>query len=205
MTYSGYGRYGGSRLDSVWYLIIINSIVFTFTLLIRWINADYFDYSILPLTALVPGKILSQPWTLLTYMFVHIEFYHILSNMLALFFFGEFLYQIVGERKFFFTYLTGGIIGGLFSVLFAYTLGPSSRFIPIIGASGAVYALGGALSVLRPNARVIIFPLPIPIPLWLAVVIGLLLIVPNVAWQAHLGGALLGVLAGLSFKNQRGP
>jgi membrane associated rhomboid family serine protease len=181
MTYSGYGRYGGSRLDSVWYLIIINSIVFTFTLLIRWINADYFDYNILPLTALVPGKILSQPWTLLTYMFV----------------------QIVGERKFFFTYLTGGIIGGLFSVLSAYTLGPSSRFIPIIGASGAVYALGGALSVLRPNARVIIFPLPIPIPLWLAVVIGLLLIVPNVAWQAHLGGALLGVLAGISFKNQR--
>jgi membrane associated rhomboid family serine protease len=123
--------------------------------------------------------------------------------MLALYFFGEFLYQIVGERKFFLIYFLGGICGGLFFVLFAYALGPGLQFVPAVGASGAVYALGGALAVLRPNARVMIFPFPVPIPLWLAVVIGLLLVAQGVAWQAHLGGALFGALMGLMFLRQK--
>jgi membrane associated rhomboid family serine protease len=50
---------------------------------------------------------------------------------------------------------------------------------------------------------VIIFPFPVPIPLWLAVVIGLVIIAEGVAWQAHLGGALFGALMGLLFRRQR--
>jgi membrane associated rhomboid family serine protease len=203
MTYYGSRSYGRSGLDAVWYLIIVNGIVFAFTFLMEIINGYFFNVTLLPLIALVPGQLLIHPWTLVTHMFVHANIYHILSNMLALYFFGEFLYQIVGERKFFLIYFLGGICGGLFFVLFAYTLGPGLQFVPAVGASGAVYALGGALAVLRPNARVMIFPFPVPIPLWLAVVIGLLLVAQGVAWQAHLGGALFGALMGLMFLRQK--
>jgi membrane associated rhomboid family serine protease len=203
MSYNQYGGYGRRGLDAVWYLIIINSIVFAFTFLMELINPYFYDNVLLPLIALVPGELLIHPWTLLTHMFVHADVYHILSNMLALYFFGEFLHEIVGEKKFFFVYFVGGLIGGLFFVLSAYTIQPELLIKQAVGASGAIYALGGALAVLRPNARVIIFPFPVPIPLWLAVVIGLVIIAEGVAWQAHLGGALFGALMGLLFRRQR--
>ena len=203
MSYSGYRGYGRRGLDAVWYLIIINGIVFAFTFLMELINPYFYDNILLPLIALVPGELFIHPWTLLTHMFVHASIYHVFSNMLAVYFFGEFLYEIVGEKKFFFVYFVGGLFGGLFFTLFAYTLLPGLLFIPAVGASGAVYALGGSLAVLRPNARVMIFPFPVPIPLWLAVLIGLLLIAPGVAWQAHLGGALFGALTGFFLRQQK--
>jgi len=75
----------------------------------------------------------------------------------------------------------------------------------VIGASGAVFATGGALTVLRPNLRVLVFPIPVPLPLWIAILGGFLVIslVPDVAWQAHLGGLLLGLLAGYVFRKKR--
>jgi uncharacterized protein len=201
-TYGNRG-YGRGKLDAVWYLIIVNSIVFAFTFIMELINPYFYNYTLLPLIALVPGEFFIHPWTLITHMFVHDGIFHILYNMIGLFFFGRFLYEIVGERKFFLVYFGGGILGGLFFLLFAYTLIPGLLFTSAVGASGAIYALGGSLAVLRPNARVMIFPFPIPIPLWLAVVIGLVLIAPGVAWEAHLGGAIFGALTGLYFRQQR--
>ncbi len=73
-----------------------------------------------------------------------------------------------------------------------------------IGASGAVFALGGALAVMRPKLRVFIFPIPVPIPLWAAVIGGFLIIslFPGIAWQAHLGGLVFGVTAGYFFRKR---
>ena len=55
--------------------------------------------------------------------------------------------------------------------------------------------------VMRPNVRVMIFPLPIQIPLWIAVLVGFVLVTffPGVAWQAHLGGILYGAAVGFYF------
>lgn len=76
-----------------------------------------------------------------------------------------------------------------------------------IGASGAVFAIGGALTVMRPKLRVIIFPVPIPIPLWGAVIGGFVILsfLPNVAWQAHLGGLAFGLAAGYFYKKRECP
>ena len=73
-----------------------------------------------------------------------------------------------------------------------------------IGASGAVFALGGALAVTRPNLRVFVFPIPVPISLWSAVIGGLLIIslFPHIAWQAHLGGLVSGLIAGYFFRKR---
>lgn len=72
----------------------------------------------------------------------------------------------------------------------------------VVGASGAIYAVSGALTVMRPNLRVFIFPIPVPIPLWVAVIGGLLIISPGVAWQAHLGGLVFGLIAGYFFRRK---
>jgi len=119
--------------------------------------------------------------------------------MLTLYFFGSYLSRLVGERNFLVVYFLGGILGNIFYLFIA------SPFSIAIGASGAVFAVGGALTVLRPKLTVFIIPIPVPIPLWIAVIGGFLILsfFPGVAWQAHLGGLVLGLAAGLFFKRQR--
>ncbi|MDD2252307.1 MAG: rhomboid family intramembrane serine protease [Dehalococcoidales bacterium] len=136
-----------------------------------------------------------RPWGLITSVFTHYDLFHLFANMFTLYFFGNYVLRLVGVKKFALIYLAGGMLGGAFFVLLApYSLA--------IGASGAVFALGGALAILVPNTKVIIFPIPIPMPLWVAVIGGFIILsfMSGVAWQAHLGGLLAGLVAGLIFK-----
>jgi membrane associated rhomboid family serine protease len=146
-----------------------------------------------------PATISTMPWTIVSAMFTHEDFFHILSNMLALYFFGTYLSGMVGENKLLLVYLCGGILGNIFYLLLPPNIAPA------IGASGAIYAIGGALVVMRPTTKVYIIPIPAPIPLWIAVLGGFLIIsfgVPGIAWQAHLGGLIFGLAAGYYFKKQ---
>ena len=132
-------------------------------------------------------------------MFVHDGFWHIFGNMITLYFFGTFLMRIVGSNKFLLLYFGGGILGNILFIL----LGPENSVA--IGASGAVYAIAGALVVMVPNLKVNIWGI-LPMPLWLVVIVffGLFSIIPGIAWQAHLGGIIAGLVAGYFFrKNMR--
>lgn len=137
-----------------------------------------------------------KPWTLVTNLFVHGGLWHLIANMMTLFFFGTYLSSLIRGARFWLVYFTGGIVGNLFFLI----LGPDNALA--IGASGAVFAIGGTLTVLRPNLKVFIIPIPAPIPLWAAILgsFAILSFIPNVAWQAHLGGFLLGAIAGLLFR-----
>ena len=121
--------------------------------------------------------------------------------MLTLFFFGRVLVQIMGRGKFLAVYFIGGLIGnGLFILLAMNSLSL------VVGASGAVFAVAGALAVLMPNLQVRIYFI-IPMPLWLVVIIffGIWSIpgfVSGVAWQAHLGGLATGLAAGYIFRRK---
>jgi membrane associated rhomboid family serine protease len=139
---------------------------------------------------------LERPWTILTAMFVHSGFWHIFGNMITLFFFGRVLYQIVGQNRFLLVYFIGGIVGNILFILFNLS---SDNFV--IGASGAVYAVAGALVVMMPNMRVLLWFIA-PLPLWVVVLIFFVLwsFVPGVAWQAHLGGLITGLVAGYIFR-----
>ena len=176
-------RNQGSNLSAIWFLIGANLLLFIAT----YINSDLI--SVLGFK----GSIFTEkPWTIVTSLFIHDGFWHIFGNMITLYFFGTHVSRLIGENKFLIIYFLGGIAGNAFYMLLG------DPYSIVIGASGAVFAIGGALTVLRPNLRVIVFPIPAPLPLWIAV-FGIFLVIsffPNVAWQAHLGGLLLGLIAG---------
>jgi uncharacterized protein len=149
---------------------------------------------------LIPHYFPSRPWTLLTSMFIHYDFWHIFGNMITLYFFGMFLSRLVGNRWFLLLYFVGGLIGNLLYVLLGEDLSLA------IGASGAVYAIAGALAVMMPKLQVRLYFL-IPVPLWVVVLVffGIWSIphfIPNVAWQAHLGGLATGLIAGWFFRKR---
>jgi membrane associated rhomboid family serine protease len=153
----------------------------------------------------MPARFVQEWWTVFTYMFVHYDFFHILFNMFTLYFFGNFVISLIGDTGFLVTYFVGGIMGALMFLLLSYLpmdYFQGTRYSVVIGASGAVYALGGLLMVMRPNTRVMTFPIPIPMPLWVAILIGFLLVSfnPGVAWQAHLGGVLYGAAVGYYYR-----
>ena len=175
--------YRGSNPTAVWFLIAINLLLFIATLI---------EQDLILLLGLQPAGFLDRPWTIVTNLFIHGGIGHILANMLTLYFFGSYLARLLGVKKFLIIYFAGGILGNIFYILLA------SPFSIAVGASGAIFALGGVLTVMRPRLRVFIFPIPAPLPLWVAVIGGFVILsfFPYVAWQAHLGGLVLGLVAG---------
>ncbi len=184
-----YRTYQGFRLTPIRFLIILNLIIFIATTISR---------ELIFLLGLLPAAFLQQPWTILTNLFVHSGLWHIFANMFTLHFFGSYLSRLVGDGRLLITYFVGGILGNILFIL----LGPP--FSIAIGASGAVFALGGALTVMRPGIRVFVFPIPAPIPLWVAVIGGFVILsfFPFVAWQAHLGGLVFGLITGYFFRKR---
>jgi len=162
---------------------------------------------------LTPALLSQQPWTIISSMFVHDprSFTHILFNMISLYFLGSFLIRAAGERSFLAVFFLGGLAGNALYVLLSQLvyrglLPPffGDPFTTGVGASGGIYALGGALAVMVPRIPVLVFPIPVPLPLWVAIIIFLFLsFLPGIAWQAHVGGLLLGLVAGLIFKKRR--
>jgi membrane associated rhomboid family serine protease len=135
-------------------------------------------------------------WQLVTYIFLHGGFFHILFNMFALYMFGSELEQLWGTREFTKFFFICGIGAALTSVIAS----PYS-FVPIIGASGAIFGLLLAYGVLFPN-RIIYLYMVIPIQAkWFVVIMGAITFLSSmsatgsgVAYVAHLGGMLFGFI-----------
>ena len=183
-------RYRSFNVTAVWVLIGIN-----FLLLI----ATFIKQDLVLILGLQPAGFLDRPWTLVTNLFIHEGIWHFLANMLTLYFFGSFLCRLIGVRNFLITYFGGGILGNIFYLILA-----PSPFSIAIGASGAIYALAGALVVMMPNLRVLLYFI-VPMPLWIVVLIFFVLwsFIPGVAWQAHLGGLVFGLIAGYFFRRRK--
>lgn len=178
-----YRSYRELSSGAIWVLIGLNLLLFIATA----INQELIFY-----LGLQPASFTARPWTIVTSLFVHASLWHIIANMLTLYFFGRYVCSLIGESRFLILYFGGGILGSIFYIL----LGPPLSIA--IGASGAVFAVAGVLTVIRPRLRVFVFPIPAPLPLWVAVIGGFLIIsfLPFVAWQAHLGGLIVGLVDG---------
>lgn len=147
-------------------------------------------------------RLIMQPWSIVTYMFMHAGFMHLLWNMLALYIFGRIFITFYSTRHFIGAYILGGIVGGLFFVL-AYNIFPffegRTGGCYLVGASAAVLAVVVASAVRSPNYTVnlMLFGAVKLSTLAIAtVVISLLLVSSDNAGGnfAHLGGALAGWL-----------
>jgi len=143
--------------------------------------------------ALVPSAIVSRPWTLLTYMFLHAPgLSHIFFNMIGLFFFGPRLEERLGGQDFLKLYLWGGVGGAVFSFIF-------SPQYPVVGASAAVYGVLLGFAMFWPRERVYIWGI-LPLEAWLLAILlvvgslwsGVTSVGSGVAHFAHLGGLAFG-------------
>ena len=195
-------------------LIIINLAVFliikvvgAFLFLFQQaeINNEILNFFSLPADTSV---LIKRPWALLSYMFLHHELFHILFNMLWLFWFGKIFLEYLDQKKLLSVYLLGGLTGGAFYVL-CYNLFPVfESVVPhsiALGASAAVLSIVVAISVYSPDYKIqlwFIGAVKIKYIALFSIAIDLLSIQSGNAGGhiAHLGGAFFGLLYGYQIR-----
>ena len=167
-------------------ILMANAVIFLVTVAVGYqVMIDWFAFS--------PTRLLSRPWGVLTYMFIHGGLWHLLFNLLIIFFFGPPLERRWGSDAFIKFYLASGLGGVLLSFLFVST--------PIVGASAACYGIMLAFAMTWPEAPLYIWGI-VPVKAkWLVGFLAALSFVSaigptrdGVAHLAHLGGVITGFL-----------
>jgi membrane associated rhomboid family serine protease len=141
-----------------------------------------------------------QPWRYITFQFLHGGLFHLLFNMMGLYFLGMLLESGWGARRFLVFYLGCGAVAGVAHVLMAFALNRGME-VPLLGASGGVYGVVLACAVLFPHIRLIVFLFPMPIRTAAALFLGIAVFFTlqelfaggtggGVSHVAHLGGAV---------------
>ncbi len=173
----------------------------------------YFQQNILTYLMLPASlsKLLFRPWTLVSYMFLHFEFLHILMNLLWLFWFGRIFLHYLTEKQLFTTYILGGLAGAFLFIL-AYNVFPGLvQHVPYaqaLGASASITAIVISISFYAPNYTVYI-PFIGPVKIKYIAIFFLVLDLLQIASSnagghiAHLGGAIYGYLFAMQLKRGR--
>jgi membrane associated rhomboid family serine protease len=154
-----------------------------------------------PVTAVPPeAMMVPEGLTLLTYMFLHGNFPHLLWNMVFFYVFGDNVEDAMGHVRFLFFYLICGVFAGVAHA----AISPQSA-VPLIGASGAVAGVIAAYLMLHPNVRLwvlVLFRLPLRVSAGFAILVWIALqlysvfagVQDNTAWWAHIGGLIAGAV-----------
>ena len=189
------------RHSAIFLLILANVVVYVLTLLTGGTTGSRYNAPsvLLELGALMTGDpdYGWQLWRLVTYQFLHADFWHLFFNMYGVWLFGGMVEQRLGKTRTLTLYFFSGVLGG---ILFALANWTSPAVC--VGASGSLFGLMVAAAIAFPQARMLLLIPPIPIKLWVMVVIYCAIEVlyslsgarGNVAHLAHLGGALGGLL-----------
>jgi len=209
-------------------LIIVNVTVF-FVSLLPELSRPYWLYVLLGgmessvlhdfslKYGLIPNEVLQgqQLFTFVTSMFMHADLWHLGGNMLYLYIFGDNVEDRFGHWRYFLFYFLSGLAASMFFILTNI-----NSSIPAIGASGAISGVLGAYLVLYPKARVLtlvilgwITIVPIPaiflLGFWFIfqLLYGMLTLGPgaftSIAYWAHIGGFIAGLLFGLAWRSRR--
>jgi membrane associated rhomboid family serine protease len=206
-------------------LIIINALAWLYEFFVHGVGLSTFDYGAIPawlLHGIRDGWVMTEsgrqllhqevPWplTVVTSMFMHGSWLHIIGNMWFLWIFGDNVEDAMGHVRYAVFYFVCGVAAAAAQVLAA----PGS-LIPMVGASGAIAGVLGAYLLLYPRARVkclwfvIIFFMFIYVPAWL--LLGLWFVSQffvggsEVAWMAHVGGFITGFALVRLFVPRRPP
>lgn len=147
---------------------------------------------------LVSAEAWDRPWTLLTAIFLHGSITHLLFNGFGLAMFGSILEQTIGSKRFLFVFFGTGLLSSIASTFF---------YNAVVGASGAIFGVIGALVVLQPTLTVWVYY--IPMPLYIAAVVWVIgdlfgFIVPSgVANAGHLAGLAAGLVTGFMIRGRK--
>ena len=209
-------QFGNSK--ALYRLLLINVVVFLVLMLARTFSFLFqTDGDILALViaklSLPPSlsNILIQPWSLITYMFLHVDFFHILFNLLVLFWTGKLFVEYLGNDKLIATYLLGGLTGALIYIL-SFNIFPVFASVGgsahLMGASAGVIAVLVAVATLLPDYTVFLIIFGAVRLKYIAIVSILLyaISIPNGnagGELAHLGGALFGFVMIKQLRNGR--
>ncbi len=188
MAYNSY-RPSQRTTPVVLNLIIINALVFVAQMVF---DSTWELTNTLALYSYNSGRF--EPYQLVTHMFAHGGFFHILFNMYALWMFGSVLERVWGPKKFLIFYFVCGLAAGLAQM---FLVGGAA-----IGASGAIMGLLAAFAYTFPNVQFYILPIPFPIKAkYMAAIYAAIDLfggfsgsTDNVAHFAHLGGLIMGFI-----------
>jgi membrane associated rhomboid family serine protease len=211
---------GGYKPLLVYFLIGINILVFLFqvTLPPQQLQGFVLHYGVIPVE-IVNGQ---DYFTLITNMFLHGGWMHLIGNMLFLWVFADNIEAVIGKVPFILFYFGGGLVASAAHIFFNV-----NSHIPAVGASGAISAVLGAYLVMFPASQIKVYVIFLfrsfymPALFFLGIwgvqqfINGFISIIPNsaytsgVAWWAHIGGFLFGIIAGFIirkiYNTRRGP
>jgi membrane associated rhomboid family serine protease len=190
-TRTGFFSRSGDRPVVTYSLITVTAFVFLLQLIPGLGITNFLLYAGVYSTPLA-----FEPWRMLTTVFAHSQsfIFHVALNMYSLWLFGQALEPMLGRARFLALYLISGFAGSL-GVLFL-----TDGTTPVVGASGAIFGLMGAFLVIQRklggnmNGLLVL----VGINLVIGFIPGI-----NVAWQAHVGGLIGGVLVGLIYYETR--
>jgi len=176
------------------YIIIgLTAFVYVLQLILNPWLTNYFNLSM--------GSLFTRPWGLVTSIFLHASFMHIFLNMLVLFFFGPILERRIGSKSFLALYIGGGVVAGLAQIM----VFPQ---FPVIGASGAIFGVLGALTILMPDLTVFLLFIPLKM-VYVTLIFAALDLLPmlsgandGIAHIAHLTGLAVGLAAGYWYREK---
>ena len=194
--------------NGLYKIIAINLLAFVVLMVLRvflTIGGSESTYRTIISFFMMPAAIpqfLMQPWTIISYMFLHEGFLHIIFNLLFLYWFGLLVQEYLGSRKLVNLYILGGIAGGLLYMIL-YNIAPyfSDRVdgALMLGASAGVYAIVVAAATLRPDTEFQLILIG-PVKIKYIAIFYVLVAFANSAGAnaggelAHLGGAALGFI-----------
>jgi membrane associated rhomboid family serine protease len=185
-------------------LIVVNVIVFLIANILLNVGVDKIsEYIGLKADT---DTLVTRFYGLFTYMFVHLGLGHVFFNLLMLYFAGRLLEDLLGYKKLLFTYVGGGIFGGLFYLLITWAFYGFHHPSDLIGASASILAVFFVCAVYMPEMEVSLFGIFRIRMKWLAIIVFLTSTVIDFSINtggklAHLGGALFGLVYAYNLKN----
>jgi len=142
---------------------------------------------------------ITHPWALFTSIFAHYTIWHLLFNMIFLYFTGRIFVQLFNAKRLLYTYIIGGLAGGLFEII-AQIIFPNLQSVVIVGASGSIMAIFFAIAFYQPKMQVNLFGV---LPVRIIILAGVFLLADllnlgindGTAHFAHIGGAVIGMVS----------
>lgn len=199
-------KYGSMTMKLIYINIGMFLLLHIFMILGLFFGLDTFDITQWVKLPSNISELLSMPWTIITYMFAHTDFFHILFNMLWLYWFGNIFLFTSTPKQMVALYLLGGI-GGAIAYLLLYNFHPifANIYGTLIGASASVIAIVIATAIIHPEYKMNLLFIGEVSLKWIAIftiiISAIGLTGSNAGGQiAHIGGAAVGALYGIMIK-----